>query len=176
MTMNNRTTLNRTEEKNRLMLAGETSFSDKGVFVCDLLLLGVFIWNQFIYKMDMILLIIPLLLIAIWIAVFALTPENYCFTDSSLEITHKFRKTLQISYENVFNYDASTRDKFLNILQKNEVKVYYYTATGNKRAVLCSPKNVGAFIEMLWEKCPEFYDEEHNNLQVFFDHLSNKGE
>ena len=160
-----------------MTLVGETNVADKGVLFCDLLMIGMFTWNQLRYGMDMLFLIIPLVLIGIWIAIFGLIPESYRFADLTLNVVHKFRKTLQIPYEKVFNYEATSHDTFINILRRNTVKVYYYTAAGKKRVALCSPRDVETFVEVLRAKCPEFYEEEPNSsLKVFFDHRNNKGD
>ena len=175
--MNKKQTGNSPADKKQLMLAGETNAADKGVLFCDLLMIGIFTWNQLRYGMDMLFLIIPLALIGVWIAVFALIPEDYRFAESDLEIIHKFQKTQKISYERVFNYDAKSRDSFINILRRNTVKVYYYTSKEKKRVVICHPRDVETFVEALRERCPEFHKEEHNSsLQVFFDHRDNKGD
>lgn len=157
-----------------LTIHGETSSADKGALVCDLLMIGIFTWNQIRYGMNMLFFIVPLVLIGLWLASFALIPEIYHFTASALEITHKFRKAVKIPYEWVFNYEASVHDSFVNILHRNTVKIYY-TEDGKKRMVLCRPRDAEAFVDALKANCPEFCVEgSDSKLQVFFDYRNKK--
>ena len=107
----------------RITLPGESSLLDKGALTCDLVMLGIFLWNQIRYGMDMLFLIIPLVLLGIYLLLFCVYPEEYFFTDAGLEVHHKFRKMVVIPYDAVFNYEASSHDSFINILQNNKVKV-----------------------------------------------------
>lgn len=154
--------------KCNLTLSGESSNIDKGALVCDLIMLGVFIWNQIFYEMDMLFLIIPLVLVGIYLVLFCIMTDEYCFTESSLEIRHRYRRTVLITYDSVFNFDASAHDSFINILQSNKVKVYY-TESKKKRMILCRPKDVASFVEALKQNCPEFSEEkrEKTKLDVF---------
>lgn len=155
----------------KIAIQGESSFLDKGAFVCDLVMLGVFLWNQIRYGMDMLFLIIPLALLGTYLLLFCVYPEEYRFTDAGLEVHHKFRKMVVIPYDAVFNYEASSHDSFINILQNNKVKVYY-TQEKQKKMIQCLPGDVESFVEALKWNCAEFHEDEQekSKLEVFFDH------
>ena len=70
--------------------------------------------------------------------------------------------------DEVFNYEASTRDSFMNLLQSNCVKVYYL-AGKRKQTALCRPRDPERFVEALRQNCPEFEMQENSKLEVFFD-------
>lgn len=147
---------------------GEVSGVEVGALACDLLMLGIFLWDQIVHRMDMLFAIIPLTLIGLWLF-FWVFPETYRFAEEGLQITHKFKKTVTVPYGAVFNYEATARDGFLNLLQGNRVKLYY--TQGKKRlAVTCLPRDVSGFVETLKTNCPEFWepDREKSRLAVFF--------
>lgn len=153
-----------------MTIRGEASGIDKGALVCDLIMLGILLWNQLRYGMNMLFLIIPLALIGVYLVLFGMVAETYCFTKNSLEIRHKFRKTVEIPYETVFNYESSTRDSFINITQRNLVKVYHTVGTKKKLAV-CRPCDVESFVNALRTNCSEFHEEPRKSrLDVFFEH------
>lgn len=148
---------------------GESSASDVGALVCDLIMLGVFVWNQIRYGMNMLFLIIPLALLGIYLLLFCVLPEQYHFSEALIEVRHTFRKTVSIPYDAVFNYEAASRDSFINLLQKNRVKIYYFQ-NKKKKVMICMPRDVASFVETLKWNCPEFYEEpnEKSKLEVFF--------
>ena len=148
---------------------GESGGFDKGALACDVIMLAIFLWIQTVYQMDMLFLIIPLVLLGVYLVLFGVLPETYMFTEDSLEVQHKFQKTIRISYDSVFNYDESVKDSFINIFQSNRVKVYYMIGR-KKKVILCTPKDVSSFVETLKWNCPEFYDnlKEKSSLEVFF--------
>ena len=152
-----------------LTLIAESSTFDKGALICDVIMIGIFLWTQLFYQMNMLFLIIPLTLVGIYLVLFCVVPEKYHFGEDALEIHHKFRKTVKIAYESVFNYDSTTKDSFINIFQSNSVKVYYTVET-KKRAILCTPKDVSSFVEILKWNCPEFWEDstKQSSLEVFF--------
>ena len=132
-------------------------------------MLGMFLWNQIVYRMDMLFLIIPLTMIGLWLFC-GIFPETYRFAEEELQITHKFRKTIMVSYTSIFNYDAVSQDGFINLLRSNRVKVYY-TQGKKRRVIACTPRDVEGFVEALKANCSEFDIPEHENsrLAVFFD-------
>lgn len=154
----------------RLVICSEAGKYEIGAFACDAALLAIFFWNELRYGMNMHFLTVPLFLIGVYFVVFQLIPERYCFTENALEIRHRFRKTVRIPYDAFFNFEASARDSFINILRDNSVKVYY-TAGKSKRATVCRPRNVDGFVDALKTYCPEFQAEEHTDsrLEVFFE-------
>ncbi len=154
--------------KRILTLPGETNKGDIGVLTCDGIMLAILLWNQLYHKMNMLFLIVPLILVAVYLVVFELIPETYCFAEDGLQITHPVRKTIRIAYDEVFNYEASTRDSFMNLLQSNCVKVYYL-AGKRKQTALCRPRDPERFVEALRQNCPEFEMQENSKLEVFFD-------
>ena len=161
----------------KLSLQGETGGLEKGALVCDGIMLAIFLWNQLRYGMNMMFLIAPLTLIGVFLFAFGVTPETYCFTENGLEIIHKYRKTKRIGYDTVFNFEASARDSFINITNKNLVKVYY-TAGRKKCLAVCRPCDVESFVEALKANCCELQDTAKNSrLDVFFRHNeSEKGD
>ena len=143
---------------------------DKCALLCDCFMLAICIWNQFRYSMNMLFLIVPLTLIGIGLIIFGIVSEQYHFTETTLEITHRFRKKLVIPYASVFNYEALARDPFLFITQQNTVKVYY--SVGNKkRMFMCRPKDAPTFVEVLRNNCVEFHADaqKKSKLDVFFE-------
>ena len=168
MIMNKENEQNIVKAVKQLTIRGQASGTDKAALVCDVIMLAVFLWNQIRYGMDMLFLIIPLALIGMIIVVFGIIPERYCFTETSLEIAHRFRKKLNIPYDAVFNYEAAGRDSFINITQHNMVKVYY-TAGGKKRVSVCRPCDVETFVDALKNNCVEFHTERSSGLDVFFE-------
>lgn len=148
---------------------GEVSTSEVGALVCDVIMLAIFLWNQLVYGLDMMALIIPLALIGLWLLLFCVVPEVYRFEERALLITHRFRRTVSVSYTSVFNYDAVARDGFVNLLRSNRVKVYY-THDGKRRMAVCLPRDVEGFVDTLKARCPEFdaQDSEESRLAVFF--------
>lgn len=167
--------MNNKQEKAPLLLKGESSGSDKLALICDVLMLGILLWNQLYYGMDMLFLIIPLGLIGIYLLLFCTTPESYRFADSSLEIVHPLRKTVRIPYDTVFNFDMTAHDSFINITQGNKIKLYH-TVGKTKRLTICRPHDIITFADMLKQNCPEFHAEEPktNRLDVFFENKNNK--
>lgn len=151
-----------------LRISGEIGRGELGALVCDVLLLGVFLYNQLFYGLDMWFLILPLLAIGLYLALFGVIPEKYLFTETSLEIWHLFYKAAVIPYEAVFNLETSERDSFVNLLQDNKVKIYH-TAGRAKRLTICRPQNVVAFAEELKKRCPEFEEDgQESKLDIFF--------
>ena len=71
---------------------GEVSGAEVGALACDLVMLGIFLWDQIVHRMDMLFAIIPLLLIGLWLLFFGVFPETYRFAEDGLQITHKFKK------------------------------------------------------------------------------------
>ncbi|MBR5236739.1 MAG: hypothetical protein IKW06_05165 [Clostridia bacterium] len=150
-----------------LILRGEVGRTEFGAVACDVLLLGVLIYNQILHGLNMWFLILPLVLIGFYLVVFGILPERYCFTASSLEIWNFFYKVDCISYETVFNLEAKSRDNFVNLLQENKVKLYYSKGKSH-RMVICKPKNVHAFVEELKGRCPGLAeDESESKLESF---------
>lgn len=165
--MNKRNVENHTPRE--LTVLGRVGGVDQFALVCDVIMIGIFLWNQLYYKMNMLFLIIPLVLVGIYLVMFGMVVEQYCFLDCSLEIRHTFKKTVRISYASVFNYEATSRDFFINIFQSNKVKVYYQQGR-HKKVALCLPTDVMTFVETLRWNCPEFHDDtkEESKLDVFF--------
>lgn len=160
------------ERKCSLTMNGEAGRAEIGALVCDGLMLGMFLYNQFAYGLDMLFLIFPLFLIGLYLLVLCVFPEKYRFTETALEIQGAFSKTVRIPYESVFNLDARYRDGFVNLLQENKAKVYY-TAGKSKRLTVCRPKNARVFAEELKKRCPEFdVQGQKSNLEVFFNEQS----
>lgn len=153
-----------------ITIRGEASGMDKGALLSDVIILGILLWNQLRYGMNMLFLIIPLTLIGIYLILFGMVPDTYCFTKDSLEIVHKFRKRVKIPYETVFNYESSARDSFINITQRNLVKVYH-TVGNKKKLTVCRPCDVESFVDALRTNCREFHEEPRKSpLDVFFEH------
>ena len=151
-------------------MQGEPGSTETCALVCDVLLLAMFLWNQLCYGMNMLLLIIMLLLIGVYLAIFGVIPEAYRFADRGLEIVHPLRKSVWIPYEAVFNFDATIHDSFINLLQGNKVKVYHIDGK-TKKATVCRPRNAGAFVDVLKQKCPELHTDANANhrLETFFE-------
>ena len=157
-----------------MTIRGEANGMDKGALVCDVIMLAILLWNQLRYGMDMLFLIIPLALIAVYLVLFGMVPDTYCFTKDSLEIVHRFRKKVKIPYETVFNYESSARDSFVNITQRNLVKVYHTVGT-KKKLTACRPCDVESFVDALRTNCSEFHEEPRKSrLDVFFEHHNEK--
>lgn len=148
------------------------------MLICDLVMLSIFLWDHFVYGLDLLFLIIPLALIGLWLIFFCIFPETYRFAEEELYIIRKFQKTVAISYASVFNFDAVSRDGFINLLRSNQVKVYY-TQEKKRRAFICTPQDVEGFVETLKTNCPEFDlpEQEESRLNVFFENnLSRQSE
>ena len=161
--------MNSKEMKTLVSIPGESSHADQGALICDVLMLVIFLWNQLYYGLDMLFLIIPLALIGIYLGVFCVITETYCFTETALEIRHPIRKTVRIPYDTVFNFDATAHDAFMNLLQSNKVKLYH-TVGQRKRLTICRPRDIMTFTDALKQKCPEFHaeDSKPNRLEIFF--------
>lgn len=153
-----------------LTIQGKSGGGDIGALVCDIIMVVILLWNQIRYGMDMLFLIIPLILIGFGIVVFGIIPETYCFTETALEVTHKFHRTVRIPYETVFNFDAAAQDRFINILRSNTVKVYH-TVGKKKKLTVCAPQDVEGFVDALKANCPEFHvqGQKKSRLAVFFE-------
>ena len=156
-------------EVRKQTFSGESNSMDWIALICDLVMLGIFVWAQLWYHMNMLFLIIPLLLLGIYLISFCVFVEEYRFTEEALEIRHKMRKTVTVSYDSVFNYESGARDSFINIFQSNRVKIYH-ECKGKKSVTVCAPRDVASFVEVLRWNCPEFHDDskEKSNLDVFF--------
>ena len=151
-----------------LIIKGEVGRAEIGALVCDVLLLGAFVYNQVFYGLDMWFLILPLLIIGVCLVVFEIIPERYHLTETSLEVWHLTKRIAHISYESVFNLEVIARDGFINLLQENKVKVYH-NAGKSKKLTICKPSDVYTFTEELKKRCPEFDDNMQNSkLEVFF--------
>lgn len=149
-------------------IPGESSSLEKGALICDAIMLAVCLWNQIRYGMEMWFLIIPLVFIGVFLYVSGVLPEMYQYTENALVITKRFRKEKRIPYESVFNYEASSRDAFINISQRNLVKVYY-TVGKKKRVEYCRPCDVESFVDALKMNCCEFCGEaKKSRLDIFF--------
>lgn len=155
-------------DKKTVTIPGRVSKGDLGALICDGVMLVILLWNQLYYKMNMLFLILPLFLVAVYLGAYELTPETYFFAEDALEITHLIRKKVRICYDAVFNYEASTRDFFMNLRQSNWVKVYYM-AGKKKKVALCRPRDPELFVEALRRNCPEFEMQEETKLEVFFE-------
>ena len=168
--MKNKRSSKAVDTGDRLIIRGEVENFEIGAFACDVILLAIFLCNELCYGMHMPFLTIPLFLIGLYFLLFELIPEQYCFTDTALEIRHRFRKTTVIAYDAFFNFEATEHDSFINILRNNSVKVYY-TVGKSRRATVCRPRNVSAFTDALKKYCPEFQAEEQTDsrLNIFFE-------
>ena len=156
------------EKHKTLTLTGEVNKKDLAAFLCDLLMLGVFLYNHIFYDLNMWFGIIPLLIIGIYLGLFCVIPEKYRFTETSLEIWHLCFTVTTIPYTSVFNYEFTQKDHFINLLQDNKVKVYY-TKNNSKRLTVPRPKDVHAFVGELKKRCPEFEDNNQpGKLDVFW--------
>ena len=131
-------------------------------------MLMVFIWDQLKYDIDMVYLIVILGCLEVYLFLFCVLPEKYCFCAKEIEIRHVFRRKKMIQYESVFNYEASIKDSLINITENNTVKLYYQVEN-RKYAVICRPIDVADFVEIVRKKCPEFCTEHDINsrLNVF---------
>lgn len=153
-----------------LTIKGEAGGTEKAALACDIIILTIFLWDQLWYGLNMLYLIIPLVAVGLYLVLFCLVPEEYCFTDESLRILHRFRKVVSIPYISVFNYESSVKDSFVNIGRSNKVKLYY-ELFGKKKAVLCRPRDVETFVEAIKKNCPEFHEvpDKNRSIEVFFD-------
>ncbi len=151
-------------------IKGESGNTEKAALVCDIIMLSVFLWNQIRYGLNMLYLIIPLTLIGLYLFFFCIVPEEYCFDESSIKICHKFREAVEIPYQTVFNYEAAKKDSFINIGNSNKVKLYYQVDE-KKKAVICRPRDVESFVNLLKSNCPEFHEDsdKKSRIEVFFD-------
>lgn len=156
------------EKLNTLIVKGEVSRIDIGALTCDLIFLGIFIYNQIFYNLNMWLLILILIVVGLYLAFFGVFPEKYHFTEKTLEIRHLFYKVASIPYEAIFNLDVKGKDNFINLLQDNKVKVYY-TVKKTKKMIICKPQNVFVFENELKKRCPEFEEDNKSRLKVFFE-------
>ncbi|MBR6530656.1 MAG: hypothetical protein IKT43_04500 [Clostridia bacterium] len=157
------------QSKRSVTLRSKASFSETFAFACSLFLFCMFLYNQLVYGMDMLLLIVFTGVLSAAIFLFCLLSEEYRFGEHALEVVCRFRKTQVILYADMFNYEADLRDSFLNLLQSDSVKVYY-TKNGKKRFVLCRPREGLLFVEALKANCPEFFDEDvASTIDVLFE-------
>lgn len=150
-----------------LVIGGEVSRGEVGALICDILMLGVFLYNQIFHDLNMWYVILPLLMIGIYLVFFGAVPEKYYFTETALEVRHLFYKVVRIPYTTVFHLEATQKDDFVNLLQENKVKVYH-TKKEAKRLTVCRPRDVHTFAEELKKRCPEFKDGQESKLDVFF--------
>lgn len=153
------------EGKSETVFHGVAGSIDKVAFVCNTFVLVIFLYDQFFANMNMWMLIIPMALIEVYLLLFCLLPEDYCFTAESLEIHHRCRKTMIIPYSSIFDSDSERKDTSLNITKSNSVKVYY--ASGNKKRVkICRLKEVDLFVELLQEKCSVLKEEFESKTEI----------
>lgn len=156
------------EMDDKLVISGEVGRLEIGAVVCDVFILGVFIYDQIFYGMNMWFLILPLIVIGLYLVLFGIVPDRYHFTETSLEIWHFSNKIANISYGAVFNLEVIARDGFANLLQENKVKVYHTTGK-SKKLTVCKPCDVYTFEKELKKRCPEFVEDTQNSkLDVFF--------
>ena len=152
-----------------LTFYGQVNRTETVAFVCDVFLLAMFLMDQFIYGLNMGVLILPLTLIGLYLLFFGALPERYVFTKETLEIWNIACKTASIPYQNVFNLDITRKDGFVNVIRQNKVKVYYTTGK-KKKLIICNPRVVDDFSDELKKRCPEFeVDWKNSNLKVFFE-------
>ena len=143
---------------NKPVFRGKVGTIEKVAFVCNSFLLIVFLYDQLFAQLNLLLLIFFLALIELYLIFFGLFPEEYCFSTDSLEIHRKFRKTVIITYNSVFNMDSVVKDKFINITQSSSVKLYYEDEK-KKKTIICRPFDAVRFVEMVKERCEEFKEE-----------------
>lgn len=139
-----------------IVISGKADNRDILVLACDHFILGVFLWDQLRYGMDMLFIIIPLAAIAVYLIWNVLEPEQYCFTDTKLEIRQSLRHPTIILYENVFNMDVTKHDDFVNISRDDTVKLYY-TKGKRKTTIICRPTETDRFIELIRTNCSVFH-------------------
>lgn len=153
------------EGKSKTVFRGVAGSIDKIAFACCTFVIVIFLYDQLFANMNMWLFIIPMALIEAYLLLFCLIPEEYCFTSESLEIHHRFRKTMVIPYGLIFNSDSERNDTSLNITKSSNVKVYY--ASGNKKRVkICRLKEVDLFVELLQEKCSVLKKELESKTEI----------
>ncbi len=140
-------------------IKGRIATSDILAFICDVVMLGLLLWIQFRHGLEMMFLIIPLLLIGLFFLFFPLTPEQYVFTNVSLEIVHRFRRREEIFYESVFNIESRKSNGLLDAFNSSAVMVYH-NSKGKKRSTLCRPTDVDTFREAIYANCPVFHSGE----------------
>ncbi|MBQ9944055.1 MAG: hypothetical protein IJO67_06795 [Clostridia bacterium] len=156
------------EEHEKTVFRGEAGRVETGALISTVLLLGIFLYDQLFYGMNMWFAILPLLAIGICLLLFGVFPEKYCFTKTTLEVRYLFYRVDSIAYDAVFNLEMTGRDGFVNLLKENKVKVYH-TVGKKKKMTVCKPCDVYAFTEELKKRCPEFENEEgKTRLEVFF--------
>lgn len=151
-----------------LIITAGIGYAETGALVCDVFLLCMFFYNQIFHGLNMWFVIVPLLIIGLYLTFFGIIPEKYHFTDNSIEVWQLGRKSAAVSYESVFDYEATVRDNFINLLQENKVKIYY-TSGKTKKMTICKPHNVHIFVEELKKRCIQLSKDTHDgNLKVFF--------
>ena len=157
------------ESADALVILGQINRIETAALVCDVLLLCVFVVDQVFFSLNMWLLILLLLIIGLYLFLFGLFPERYIFTPEALEIRNLIYKSGSIPYNDVFNLEITRRDRLINLVQQNKIKVYYYTTGNNKKLVICRPRDVDSFSEEMRKRCPEFDDDwQESSLNVFF--------
>ena len=143
--------LNKSRVKQGIVFKEKTQRSATFALGCTVVMLGIFLWVQLVYNLDMLFAIIPLNIVGICIYLFCMVPHEYVFSNTCLEIQHKFFKPLRIPYELIYDYELNIKDNFLNITADDGIKVYY--EVGKKyKFVSCYPENSLAFAEELKRK------------------------
>ncbi len=152
----------------QINIRGKIRPTDLVAFYCDLFMLVLLIWTQIKYGLQLLFLILPLLSIGIYLALFCLIPESYAFEIDALMIRHPFRKQKAISYTAVFNYEYAVSERFSRIKGNAQGKVYY-TANGKNKMAVCLPEDGNRFSEAIYCNCPVFQEEngEKSRLETF---------
>lgn len=137
--------------------------------ICHLVLLAMFLWNQLVWGLNMLPLILILSAFALLTLLFLL-PQTMRFESDALVITRFAAKRVSVPYDAVFNCDATIKDSFLNAAFSNSVKIYYYTEKNKKSALLLRPERAELFVDELKRRCKEFWEETNKEsaVDVFF--------
>lgn len=153
------------EKKRGIIFHGTVGGMEKTGFVCNTFILLVFLYDQLFGNMDMWMLIIPAVLIEIYLILFCLYTEDYCFGKTALEIRHRLKKTTFICYDSIFDIDQERQDAFLNVTGSNSVKLYY-TIGKKKMFKICRLREVERFVELIKANCSVFKEESLDNTKI----------
>ena len=137
--------------------------------ICHLVLLAMFLWNQLVWGLNMLPLILILSAFALLTLLFLL-PQTMRFESDALCITQFAAKKVRVPYDAVFNCDAKLKDSFLNAAYSSTVKVYYRNERNKKSALLLRPERAELFVDELKRRCKEFWEETNKEsaVDVFF--------
>lgn len=113
--------------------------------------------TQVFFDVNVLLWLVIIVVLTVTYSLVVFLPEVYEFKEETFSVVNiKLNKSVIIPYDRIIKID--TVGLFRNIKKDFDsaeiIITYKPVGKGNKCTILCHPKNIMAFVKLLYEKCP----------------------